>query len=123
MLEEYKLYLDQMFMVDVAQALREEGYDVLRAAEIQQNRADDQQILERAINENRILLTLDEHFGDWVILPISQHPGVIRIKVHPTTSERVLTLLLPFLRMHAPEEFKNHLVILSEKRAKWILTV
>jgi predicted nuclease of predicted toxin-antitoxin system len=122
MLEEYKLYLDQMFMVDVAQALREEGYDVLRAAEIQQNRADDQHILMKAINENRMLVTLDEHFGDWVILPLSQHPGVIRIKVHPTTSERVLNLLLPFLRKHVQEQFKDHLVILSEKRAKWILT-
>ena len=103
--------------------LREEGYDVLRASEIQQNRADDQQILQRAITENRILVTLDEHFGDWVVLPLSQHPGVIRIKVHPTTSERVLNLLMPFLRMHTSVQFKDHLVILSEKRAKWIQTV
>jgi predicted nuclease of predicted toxin-antitoxin system len=122
MSEEYRLYLDQMFRVDVAQALRKEGYDVLRAAEIQQKRADDQQILEAAINENRILVTLDEHFGDWVILPLSQHPGVIRIRVHSTTSERVLNLLLPFLRMHTQEQFKDYLVILSEKRAKWIHT-
>ena len=122
MSEEYKLYLDQMFMVDVAQALREEGYDVLRASETQQNRADDQQILQKAITENRILVTLDEHFGDWVILPLSRHPGVIRIKVHPTTSGRVLNLLLPFLRKHTQDQFKDHLVILSEKRAKWILT-
>jgi len=68
------------------------------------------------------LVTLDEHFGDWVILPLSQHPGVIRIKIHPTTSEKVLNLLLPFLRRHTQEQFKDHLVILSEKRAKWILT-
>ena len=122
MSEEYKLYLDQMFRVDVAQALSDEGYDVLRAAEIQQSRADDQQILEKAINENRIIITLDEHFGDWVILPLSRHPGVIRVKVHPTTSERVLTLLLPFLRMHKQKQFKDYLVILSEKRAKWIHT-
>jgi len=122
MSEEYKLYLDQMFRVDVVEALREEGYDVLRASETQQDRADDQQILQRAITENRILVTLDEHFGDWVILPLSQHPGVIRIKVRPTTSERVLIVLLPFLRMHTQEQFKDHLVILSKKRAKWILT-
>jgi len=122
MSEEYKLYLDQMFRVDVAQALREEGYDVLRASEIEQSRYDDQQILQRAIIENRLLVTLDEHFGDWVILPLSRHPGVIRIKVHPTTSEKVLNLLLPFLRMYTQEQFKDHLVILSEKRSKWIRT-
>ena len=122
MSEEYKLFLDQMFRVDVAQALRAEGYDVLRAPESQQDRYDDPRILEKAITENRILITLDEHFGDWVILPLSKHPGVIRIKVHPTTSKKVLNLLLPFLRIHTQGKFKNHLVILSEKRAKWIHT-
>lgn len=120
--EKYKLYLDQMFRIEVAQALREQGYDVLRASEIGQARADDQQILQKAIIENRILITLDEHFGDWVILPLSRHSGVIRIKVHPTTSEKVLNLLLPFLQAHSQEQFKNYLVILSKKRAKWILT-
>ena len=117
-----KLYLDQMFQVDVAQALREQGYDVLRASETGQARADDYQILEKVISEKRILITLDEHFGDWVVLPLSSHPGVIRIKVNPTTSEKVIKLLSHFLRNHAAEQFKNHLVILSEKCAKWILT-
>jgi predicted nuclease of predicted toxin-antitoxin system len=122
MSNKYKLYLDQMFKVDVAQGLGEQGYDVLRAYETHQDRADDQQILQKAIVENRILITLDEHFGDWVILPLSRHSGVIRIKVYPTTSERVLNLLLPFLRTHTQDQFKDHLVILSKKRAKWILT-
>jgi len=120
--EQYRLYLDQMFRVEVAQALRKEGYDVIRASETDQARADDQQVLQRAISENRILITLDEHFGDWVVLPLSRHPGVIRLKVHPTTSKNVLRILNPFLKLHAQEQFENHLVILSEKRAKWIRT-
>jgi hypothetical protein len=49
MSKKYKPYLDQMFRVDVAQALREQGYDILRALETHQNRADDQQILQKAI--------------------------------------------------------------------------
>ena len=53
-----KLYLDQMFGLDVAEALRGEGYDIVRASEIGQARADDEQILQKAISENRILLTL-----------------------------------------------------------------
>ena len=47
--ESYRLYLDQMLRVDVAQALRNEGHDVLRAAEVGQDRADDHQILQKAI--------------------------------------------------------------------------
>ncbi len=120
--ETHKLYLDQMFSVGVAQALRDEGYDVVRVSETGHARADDQQILQKAISENRVLVTLDEHFGDWVILPLSRHPGVIRLKVHPTTSEKIIKLLLPFLRLYTSKQFKDHLVIVSEKRAKWILT-
>ena len=120
--ETLKLYLDQMIPSEVARALREQGHDVLRASETGQNRADDLQILEKAVSENRILITLDEHFGDWVVLPLSRHPGVIRLKVSPTTAGKISNLLLPFLSLHTPEQFKDHMVILSEKRAKWILT-
>ncbi len=120
--EPLKLYLDQMLRLDVAQALRDEGHDVVRTSEVGQARADDQQILQKAIDENSILVTLDEHFGDWVILPLSKHPGVIRLKVNPTTSNNIIKLLVPFLRIHSSEQFRNHLVILSLKRAKWVHT-
>ena len=120
--EPFKLYLDQMLRLDVSQALRNEGHDVMRAAEVGQARADDDEILEKAISENRILITLDEHFGDWVILPLSKHPGVIRLKINPTTSKNAINLLIPFLRLHSSGQFKNHLVILSSKRAKWVNT-
>ncbi len=117
-----RLYLDQMLRYEVAQALRDEGHDVLRATEVDQARADDHQILQKAISENRVLITLDEHFGDWVILPLSEHSGVIRLKINPTTSNNAIKLLLPFLRLHSSAQFKNYLVILSPKRSKWIYT-
>src|SRR4030043_1105514 len=99
--EPFKLYLDQMFSVEVAQALSKEGYNVVRAFDTGFAQADDYEILQKAISEKRILITLDEHFGDWVILPLSRHPGVVRIKVHPTTSENVLKILVPFLSLHS----------------------
>jgi predicted nuclease of predicted toxin-antitoxin system len=120
--DQLRLYLDQMLGLRIAQALREEGYNVVRACEFGQSRADDHQILQKAIEENRILLTLDEDFGDWAILPLRQHSGVIRLKVNPSTDKNILGLLLPFLWLHSAEQFKNHLVILSAKRAKWINT-
>lgn len=120
--ESHRLYLDQMLRIEVAQALSNEGYDVLRAVEVGQDRADDYQILQKAIAENRILVTLDEHFGDWVVLPLSQHPGVIRLKINPSTSENAINLLLPFLRLYSSNQFKNCLVILSTKKSKWIST-
>ena len=120
--EVLKLYLDQMLRLDVALVLRNEGYDVLRASDVGQARADDHEILQKAIDEERTLITLDEHFGDWVVLPLSRHPGVIRVKVNPTTSDNVIKLLIPFFRIHHSQNFGNYLVILSSKRSKWILT-
>jgi predicted nuclease of predicted toxin-antitoxin system len=104
--EPLKVYLDQMLRLDVAQALRDEGHDVLRVSEMGQARADDYEILQKAIIENRILITLDEHFGDWVILPLSKHPGVIRLKIDAATSKNIIQILLPFLPLHSSEEFK-----------------
>ena len=120
--EIFRLYLDQMFGTDVAEFLADSGHDVMRASETGQSRSEDSEILQKAIGENRILVTMDEHFGDWVVLPLSQHTGVIRIKVNPATSKNVLAVLIPFLRTHSPEQFKNHLVILSAKRARWVST-
>ena len=120
--EIHRVYLDQMLRIEVSRALKKKGYDVLRAAEVGQDRADDYQILQKAIAENRVLLTLDEHFGDWAILPLSEHPGVIRLKISPTTSENAVNLLLPFLSRYAQNQLKNYLIILSAKRSKWVFT-
>lgn len=120
--EMLQLYLDQMFHLDLAEVLRREGHDVMQASEVGQARADDRQILQKAIAENRTLVTLDKHFGDWVILPLRKHSGVIRLRVKPATSKNVIAILLPFLRRHTSEELKNHLVILSAKDSKWLQT-
>lgn len=122
MAEPKRLYLDQMFAVDVALALRKAGHDILRASQTDQSRADDLEILNFAIADGRILVTMDEHFGDWVVLPLSRHPGVIRLKVHPATSRDVIDRLVPFLDRYAADGFANHLVILHAAREKWIRT-
>jgi predicted nuclease of predicted toxin-antitoxin system len=120
--EALRLYLDQMLQTSVAQVLRQAGYDVLRASETGQSRADDQEILSIAINQRRILITLDEHFGDWAVLPLSEHFGVIRVKVNPTTSDSILKILIPFLQRISSIQIQNHLVILSTNREKWVST-
>lgn len=117
-----RLYLDEMFRVELAVLLREQGHDVVRASEIGDSRADDSLILQRAIEDQRILVTLDGHFGDWVVLPLSAHFGVIRVKAHPTFTENIAALLIPFLQRHSQPDFLNKLVILSASRVRWIDT-
>lgn len=99
-----------------------EGHDVVRATEIGQRRADDEQVLKFAIAQGRTLVTLNEHFGDWVVLPLTQHPGVIRLKIDQTTTANAMALLGQLLRTHHPEEFADHLVIVSTRGTRWIRT-
>src|SRR5271170_5011358 len=111
-----------MLRVELALLLREVGHDVIRVSETGQARADDALILERAVQEERTLITLDGHFGDWVVLPLSKHCGVIRVKAHPTSTENIAKVLLPLLANHSQPDFRNKLVIVSLSRARWIQT-
>lgn len=117
-----RLYLDQMFRTELADILRNKGYDVVRADDVHQARADDADIMARVIKEGRILITLDEHFGDWAILPLDRHPGVIRLKIHPPLTGQLAERLLAFLRRHEQSEFVNRLVIIGQQRERWITT-
>ena len=115
--------LDQMFDRVVRETLLEHGYDVLAVSEIGMATADDSEIMQWAIDNNRTVITLDEHFGDWSIMPLSQHLGVIRLKVNPTTTINCLNLLLPFLERHAASSFQNRLVIVRDRGNRWITTI
>ena len=117
-----KFLLDQMFDRAVLNRLRELGYDVLAVSEIGMSTADDSEIVQWAIEHSRTVVTLDEHFGDWSVLPLATHSGVIRLKINPTTSANTLGLLLPFLATHSDRNFSNLLVIVRHTGIRWIST-
>ncbi len=58
MSESLRLYLDQMIRSEVAVALRNEGYDVLRTTETGQARADDWQVSRKLLKKIESLLPL-----------------------------------------------------------------
>ena len=80
------------------------------------------QTLSGSCDEGRILVTLDEHFGDWAVLPLEHHPCVIRVKADPTTTSEISAVLLPFLEQYADRDFTDHLVIVRRRRIRWIKT-
>jgi predicted nuclease of predicted toxin-antitoxin system len=117
-----RIFVDQMIRQEVATSLRDNGHDVLRALDVGLQRADDAVLLDHTCREGRVLLTLDGHFGNWAVLPLNRHPGVIRLKVHPPTVQAIETLLIPFLAKHDQLQFENTLIILSQRRARWVKT-
>ncbi len=117
-----RLFTDQMIDKDVIEALRTVGYDVECTSEKGMARSDDLEILQYCTKHKRILITLDEHFGDWTVVKLTNHAGVIRLKVHPTSSSNIKNALLPFLAQNADREYRNILAIVKESGIRWIQT-
>ena len=117
-----RFLLDQMLDAEVAHTLLAAGNDVVRVSEVGMARSEDDHILAKAIAMGSILVTLDEHFGDWAVLPLRNHNGVIRVKTDLATTDNILAVLLPFLRQFGDKSFKNTLAIVSKNRVRWIRT-
>lgn len=111
-----------MFHRDLATCLRAEGHDVMNLAELARSRAEDDEVLRIASNDNRVLVTRDGDFGDWTVLPLHEHSGVIRVESNPTTTAEAASLLVPFLASVRQEDLRNHLIILSRSRVRRIRT-
>jgi len=117
-----KFLLDQMLDADVAEALNQQGFSALRVSVLGMARSADDEILATAIERDQILITLDDDFGDWAVLPLQHHPGVIRIKANPATTQNILSVLLPFLRSHADGNFEDTLIIVSKRAIRRVHT-
>ena len=63
----------------VIQALREAGHDVVAIAEIARGATDDQ-VLDRALKEKRVLITEDRDFGELVYARGRSSAGVILVR-------------------------------------------
>jgi predicted nuclease of predicted toxin-antitoxin system len=62
-------------------ALREAGHDVVAIAEVVKG-ATDEQVLERAVNEKRVLITEDRDSGELVYALRRSSAGVILVRFH-----------------------------------------
>jgi predicted nuclease of predicted toxin-antitoxin system len=73
-----KLLLDTCVWGGACKDLRASGHDVVWAGEWPDDPGDDE-ILHRALQENRVLVTLDKDFGELAIVHRTPHSGIIRL--------------------------------------------
>ncbi|HEY6350037.1 MAG TPA: DUF5615 family PIN-like protein [Candidatus Angelobacter sp.] len=65
----------------VIRALREAGHDVVAITEVTPGASDDQ-VLKRALNEKRVLITEDRDFGELIYARGRSSAGVILLRFH-----------------------------------------
>ena len=82
-----KVLVDTCVSAGVPRALAEAGHDVVSAADWPVDPGDEE-ILERAHQESRVLVTLDKDFGELAIVRGQAHAGIVRL-VALSTSKQV----------------------------------
>lgn len=96
--------------------LREWGHDVLTAMEGGMARATDEELLEEARKDNRILITRDKDFGYLVFLGHMNSPGVILLRTTPETAEDVNAELGRFLDAHTQTQLNEYFTTVEPDR-------
>jgi len=114
----HRLVLDQNVRIEVADALRNDGHDVLRASETNLARRDDQALFLWAREHERTVVTFDEDFAERAYWNRDPHAGVVRLRLEPQTPEHVVPILQVFLRSYSPADLRNALVILTERKVR-----
>jgi predicted nuclease of predicted toxin-antitoxin system len=81
-----KLLLDSCVWGGAVAPLRECGHDVFWCGDLSPDPGDEI-ILRRAVQEQRILITLDKDFGELVFLRGQSHTGIVRLVEVPSLNQ------------------------------------
>ena len=114
----HKLFIDQNIRIEVAEALRQDGHQVIHASDVNLARRDDEEILGYAIARKLTIVTFDVDFAELAYWARRHHHGIVRLKIEPQTPSHVLPILRRFLTTHSPGELENALVILAENKVR-----
>lgn len=91
----------------------ENGFDIKRIDKISPGLSDDD-IIEIAQKENRIILTHDKDFANIYKYPLKKHEGVILIRLKNQSPKNVIKYLIPLIKQ-GKEKLNNSLAILNEQ--------
>ena len=114
-----KILLDTCVWGGVVQELRAAGHDVVWAGDWQEDPGDDE-ILEWAYREGRVLVTLDKNFGELAIVQERPHAGIIRLVNLP--SRQQASICLRAIELHE-DELESGAIITAEQSRLRIRTV
>jgi predicted nuclease of predicted toxin-antitoxin system len=89
-----KLLLDQGLPLSAATLLREQGINTIHVGEIGLSAAEDNEIIQKAKEEKRVVITLDADFHTLLAINEAISPSVIRIRVERLRAQALTELIL-----------------------------
>lgn len=109
-----KILLDQDVYAVTARFLKNLGYDIVCAADLGLSRADDEELLKEAQEQDRIFVTRDRDFGNLVFVQ-RLGAGVIYLRMLPSNMSSVHNELRKVLESYSEQELSNAFVVVELK--------
>ena len=113
-----KLLLDENLSQQHALELKMEGHDAVAVREVGLSGASDGEVLRFAVENGRVLVTLDADFANVMRFPPERTLGVIRLKVHPATEERIRQAVRRALLFHRNIDMTGRLAVVDDDKIR-----
>lgn len=113
-----RFLLDQGLPRSTAVLLRAEGWDAVHVGERGMASASDISILELAVGERRVVVTLDADFHAILALADAHGPSVVRIRHEGLKGTQVVTLLKSVVRKAAEALSAGAMITVAENRVR-----
>lgn len=106
---------DQDVYAATIKFVKDLGHEVVSAAQIGMATAKDGELLGAAHDQGRIFVTRDRDFGALVFVQ-SSGPGVIYLRILPSTQQAIHTELARVLKLYSEEHLKSAFVVVEPGR-------
>jgi len=110
--------VDENLPVEVADLLRQVGYDAVTVFEQHLEGSPDSDIASVCQEEGRALITLDTDFADIRAYPPAQFPGLIVLRLHRQDNPHVLEVIKRLILLLSSEPLEHLLWIVEETRLR-----
>lgn len=113
------------FLVDectgpaVARWLRTQGNDVFSVYEDARG-LDDEEILQKAFTENRILITNDKDFGEKIFREKQPHKGVILLRLEDERFRNKIAVLQSFFSTYPDILLTEKFIVITETKIRFV---
>ena len=109
-----KFLLDENISKLTAKFLTQLGHIILRVKEINPG-MEDYQVLELALKEQAIIITLDKDYGELVFKEGKAYSGVLFLRLENQTQDNIINTLRWLLSIYSDRKLTNKFVTVTEK--------
>ena len=107
-----KFLVDECTGIAVSEKLKQMNFDSVSVIECMKG-AEDEEIIKRAVEEDRILITNDKGFGR--LASFYQPPGIILLRLKDESMENKVKMVTFIINSHSKDIIGNLLVVTEKK--------